>query len=367
MFFESLPLELFRDISSYLQFRDIASLKRTSHWCNSVFQFNYNDEVTFYNFYKFEVKRDSSPSFLSVLHTRLPSLNICHVFHEAVKHGNMSLIELVLSYYTSHLRPPQEEKQRNLSFSTSFEDGYLCCKTSGRLSECINYALILSSRSGDSKIVQLLLSHGADPSSQQGQALISAADGGYIGVAMLLLNHPLEIRTKWIDEAMIRAAGNGHLEVVEHLIQRGANVHAFNDCALIRASGNGLLPVVARLLKLGADPSVYNGEALIAACGSGYIEVAEALLPLYSSGTIKGQALISASRNGHVKIAELLLKQGADVHCLQDDSLVYAARNGHFEVVKLLLEHGADKGAQNNLALDLSKRYGHHRVYCSLA
>jgi len=79
------------------------------------------------------------------------------------------------------------------------------------------------------------------------------------------------------------AAEKGYLQVVKHLLERGADLHAKND-----------------------------------------------------------KALQMAARNGHRELVKYLLEQGADLHAENDEELQLAAVNGHLEVVKCLLEQGAD-------------------------
>ncbi|UUC46482.1 ankyrin repeat domain-containing protein [Flavobacterium cerinum] len=60
------------------------------------------------------------------------------------------------------------------------------------------------------------------------------------------------------DLALISAAGNGHLEVVKYLIEKGANIEERdplqnNDTPLIQAAFNGSLDIVKLLINRGAD------------------------------------------------------------------------------------------------------------------
>jgi ankyrin repeat protein len=52
-----------------------------------------------------------------------------------------------------------------------------------------------------------------------------------------------------IDEALIWASNNGHLEAVKLLLEHGANVHSDDDYALRWASFKGHLEVVKLLKK----------------------------------------------------------------------------------------------------------------------
>jgi len=71
-----------------------------------------------------------------------------------------------------------------------------------------------------------------------------------------------DLSDAWSDDgqtALILAARNGHLVVVEALLRAGADPnHAMSDgrTALILAAEHGHLPVVEALLRAGADPNV---------------------------------------------------------------------------------------------------------------
>lgn len=71
------------------------------------------------------------------------------------------------------------------------------------------------------------------------------------------------------NTALHEAALQGHIEIVELLIENGADVNIksiemFGDTPLIDASANGHLDVVKYLLKNGADPTIRNAKGLTA-------------------------------------------------------------------------------------------------------
>ena len=127
--------------------------------------------------------------------------------------------------------------------------------------------------------------------------------------------------------ALLRAAQNGHLFVVELLLSQGANLHvnAFD------MSGEG-------------------GTPLIQAARNGYNEVLLALLRADSviddiELMFHHSALMVAALNGHEKTVGLLLNAGADPK-LKDSSarsaLLLAATNNHLSVVIRLLDAGQE-------------------------
>ncbi len=117
------------------------------------------------------------------------------------------------------------------------------------------------------------------------------------------------------NDALIRAAREGHLGVVGLLLDHGADIHAGND------------------LKHRAD--IHARDDL---------------------------ALTFAARYGHSGVVKLLLEHGADVHAGVDQALRMAAEDGHRDVVKILLEHGDDVHAVDDHALKWASRNNHRGV-----
>uniref|UniRef100_A0A672ZF48 Poly [ADP-ribose] polymerase n=1 Tax=Sphaeramia orbicularis TaxID=375764 RepID=A0A672ZF48_9TELE len=198
------------------------------------------------------------------------------------------------------------------------------------------------------------------------------------------------------------AAGFGRKDVVDHLLQTGANVHARDDGGLIplhnacsfghsevvslllcqgadpnardnwnytplhEAAIKGKIDVCIVLLQHGADPNIRNTDGksaldlaepsakavLTGQCSSllsGNEEKLMALLtPLnvncHASDGRKSTPLHLAAGYNRVRIVQLLLQHGADVHAKDKGGLVplhNACSYGHYEVTELLLKHGA--------------------------
>jgi ankyrin repeat protein len=89
------------------------------------------------------------------------------------------------------------------------------------------------------------------------------------------------------DEALIEAAANGHDDIVEYLVESGANISENGDEALIGAAANGHLAVVKYFVEKGANKFA------------------------------RDEALIEAAANGHDDIVEYLVESGADPSVLE--------------------------------------------------
>ena len=122
------------------------------------------------------------------------------------------------------------------------------------------------------------------------------------------------LNSKDPNEILIDGAAEGKEDWVMIALNRGADIHAFNDYALRWASQNGHTEVVKILLEAGADVHAPDEDGPDA-------------------------ALRWASYNGHSAVVKILLEAGADVHAENDLALRLASHDGRFEVVKLLEQY----------------------------
>jgi ankyrin repeat protein len=174
------------------------------------------------------------------------------------------------------------------------------------------------------------------------------------------------------------AAKNGHKDIVELLLNKGAVVNgvAEDGCsALMLAAKNGHKGTVELLLNKGA---VVNGvtedgySALILVAQIGHKDIVELLLNKdadVNAVTEDGcSALMLAAKNGHKGTVELLLNKGAVVNAVAEDgtpALLLAVQNGHKDIVELLLNKDADVNAvteYGTTALLLAANNGHKDI-----
>ncbi|KAL1436839.1 hypothetical protein MTO96_049239 [Rhipicephalus appendiculatus] len=195
------------------------------------------------------------------------------------------------------------------------------------------------------------------------------------------------------------AAGFGRRDVVEHLLQNGANVHAKDDGGLIplhNACSFGHAEVVQLLLKHAADPNArdnWNYTPLHEAAIKGKVDVCIVLLqhgadasirntdgkiPLdladpstrsVLTGDYRKDELLESARSGNEeKLLSLLTSINVNCHASdgrKSTPLHLAAGYNRVRIVQLLLQHGADVHAKDKgglVPLHNACSYGHFEV-----
>ncbi|PAA92822.1 hypothetical protein BOX15_Mlig034126g1 [Macrostomum lignano] len=196
--------------------------------------------------------------------------------------------------------------------------------------------------------------------------------------AHLLLRPRQADKTRFCTQNAPLAARNGHLEVVQFLLQTVADQTIKDDCcieATQSAARNGHLEVVKFLLETVGDQTIKDNSCIQAAqsaARNGHLEVVTFLLQTVADHTKKDhfciQAAEFAGRNGHLEVLDFLLKTVAD-QTIKDDCCIQAAqsaaRNGHLEVFNFLLQTVADQTMKDNCCIQAAQsaaRNGHLEV-----
>ena len=201
--------------------------------------------------------------------------------------------------------------------------------------------LHLAVRHGKTEIVDLLLKNGANINAITicGDTPLQLAKSKNHTEIIQLLESAAQ------EESDLRlAALNERTDVVDSLLERGANINAKDRhgyTILHHAAMNRKTEVVELLLKRGAD--IYAKEL----CGK---------TPLH----------LAADR-GHTEVVELLLQHRANIHEKDQDGktpLHWAAVEGKTETVALLLKNGADIEAKDNFGqtLQLAESKNHTEI-----
>ena len=226
------------------------------------------------------------------------------------------------------------------------------------------FLIVLSgNESWSERLIEHILSH--KPSVEIcAELLLICADVGVIHHVKSIIKHMQSTqRRRWIDSVypsdkaypLLLAAGNGHDEVVQVLVNVGAYVDRHfpseDMSPLILASYNGHPNVVRTLINAGADPEqcrLTTGHfPLITAADRGHLEVVRNLLTAGANADRTCEKdesfpLIQAAAEGYAEIVSALLDAGADpnrqVESSGATSLLLAVQNGHSNVVRTLVD-----------------------------
>ena len=163
-----------------------------------------------------------------------------------------------------------------------------------------------------------------------------------LGSGMLDVN---SIPEGYYSTPLMIAAANGHIDVVNLLLNKGAEIDKGND---------------------------YGTTPLHVAATWGHLHFVELLLDrgaLHNSRTRSGgTSLYWAAKGGHKHVVKVLIDHGTDVD-IKDDygntPLGFAVDMDHIDTVQLLLEMGADPNARNlrgETPLEGATRNGHKDV-----
>jgi ankyrin repeat protein len=161
-------------------------------------------------------------------------------------------------------------------------------------------------------------------------------------------------------------ATNGSMQVLELLLERGADGNACNkwrETPLLIAANNGHRSAVEALLKSGADPSLCSEAGWSALTFAAHkvrrnyrivsVDLSFFYIPSVANTTLSISSLCVFVQ-GYDDIVALLLRAGAPVNCrVTEDSSTplhkacAGSKSGHLIAVKQLLEGGADVHALN--------------------
>ena len=195
-------------------------------------------------------------------------------------------------------------------------------------------------------------------------ALGFAAENGHLSIVDLLIDAKANVNyaNEFDITALILAAENGQVEVVNRLIQSKVDVNHFDVSgytALLSAAlstsarPERVVQVVCSLIKARANvdhANKHGDTALMFASEIGNVGIVNELIKAKAEVNkadihSKRTALMVASATGHHGVVALLLRANANIekrgkYCTS--ALKYAVSSGHKLVVDILVKHGAE-------------------------
>ena len=240
--------------------------------------------------------------------------------------------------------------------------------------------LLMACELGKLDAVKMLVKASADVCATDNQGatcLMLAAYFGHtetvrylVGLPVVEVNHEQNVG----ETALHFAVPEGHRDVVEVLIDAGADIEANNGkgrSPLLMACVLGKLDTVKMLVEAGAAVCATDDQGdtcLTLAAYFGHTDIVRYLVGLPDvdvnyHGRNNDTALHSAVDDGHRDVVELLIDAGADIEA-QDSTgetpLHYACENGKLAILKMLLKAGADVCATDNRGTTCLMRAVHH-------
>ncbi len=233
----------------------------------------------------------------------------------------------------------------------------------------LDASLLVAAKYGYSAIVKLLLHYGAYKDAQKSYgstSLLLAAQNNHSDVVEILLNHgaTMEIRNKQNWDPLTRAAADGHLDIAIKLLDASKNREEALNNALLNAAWNGQIPIVNKLIELGAPPSLRE-DALLRRAGdrNGFTVVQlliEAGAHINSTNRAGQTALMIAAKSGCTETVKYLVEKGAAIELLSFNgktALILASEAGHKDIETYLVERYENReAAVSELLLGASKR-----------
>lgn len=256
-------------------------------------------------------------------------------------------------------------------------------------------ALYVAAERGHLTVCELLLKHGADVKAKNGDEGVTAlqiarkkaeADSfRFAGVVALLSQAAMVctclcVRFHACLQSLYDLANKGDVKAVIEFLDRNpkANVDEtggeLETTPLMIAASNGHLDIVDLLLERKANPNATNKDEAtalaLAACSKNGVAICYLLIAHGADQRIgSGMPLIEAAIEGNAELCQLLLGNGAHPNAKDKDGfspLFVAARQGHLAVCKTLVEYGADTKANNGkysqTASQIAKANGHEQV-----
>jgi ankyrin repeat protein len=185
----------------------------------------------------------------------------------------------------------------------------------------------------------------------QSDDFVRSAERGDTKALLLFFEAGIDVNARNSDgyTALIAAAKNGQIEIVNKLLERKANVdiQGYSGLtALMLAAENNRLSIVKTLLSTNADPNLQDNNGWTALMKAVYRGNTECVLAIADRSRQEvNRGLLVAALTGHKETAKALLDRGAEIDSRAEDGrtpLMLAASKGNMDLVSFFLQQGAD-------------------------
>jgi ankyrin repeat protein len=185
----------------------------------------------------------------------------------------------------------------------------------------------------------------------QSDDFVRSAERGDAKALLLFFEAGIDVNARNSDgyTALMAAAKNGQVEVVNKLLEQKANVDIKGYSgltALMLAAENNRLSIVKTLLSRNADPNLQDNNGWTALMKAVYRGNTECVLAIADRSRQEvNRGLLVAALMGHKETAKALLDRGAEIDSRAEDGrtpLMLAASKGNTDLVSFFLHEGAD-------------------------
>lgn len=170
---------------------------------------------------------------------------------------------------------------------------------------------------------------------------VSQEDINYAGSSMIIRHYTEKVTKEKIRELMILLHDKYNFDVSSN------NNNAIKACFF-----NDDPEMINLLIELGADVHTDNDSLFINCCRYGCVNNVKFLLDYVDlSKNECTRALTVSASHGHIDVVSIFLELGIDPNVNDTDALICSSYLNQYEITKLLLQYGADVNAQNDAAL----------------
>ncbi len=245
--------------------------------------------------------------------------------------------------------------------------------------------LFYAANYSDERLVQQLLTAGADPNVKDSNGLtplhvaLMADDhshdpddvehGHQEEIALLLIKHGADVKAtgKNGENALILSCMRGHTELVKTLVKKGANPNSKDSSGLSpliaalmapdhshgtdEESHNHHAEITRLLIESGADPDTKSPDGISAleiAINLESVELVESLIEVtkdFNKLKLSAELLCLIATRGNISMAKILVRKGVSINSVDENgqtALHSAAKSGRADFCKYLIQSGAN-------------------------